>query len=257
MFTMPHVEPAASLPEFANDLEQQGFALWPGAIREEELQVLREACSANVVPDASAHRSNQLYARRNLLADVPAVYALAQSETLRTLVQAVLGPEFTVVRALLFDKVPEANWHVGWHQDLMIPLAERRDVQSFSAWSLKAGFVHAKPPRSVLEQMVTLRVHLDDCQTANGPLRLIAESHARGEIRLEEVRSVAESGVEVTCIASTGDVLAMRPLVLHASSPATEPAHRRVVHIEYARLCLPEPLRWPNWLTESSAAKTV
>lgn len=244
---MPHVEPAASLPEFANDLDQPGFALWPNAIREAELPALREACSANVVPGASAHRSNQLYARRNLLTDVPAVYALARSESLRTLVRAVLGPEFSVVRALLFDKVPEANWHVGWHQDLMIPLAERHEVPGFSAWSVKAGVVHAKPPRSVLEQMVTLRVHLDDCHAANGPLRLIAGSHASGELQPEELRAVIESDLATTCIASAGDVLAMRPLMLHASSPATEPAHRRVVHLEYARPCLPEPLRWPDW----------
>jgi ectoine hydroxylase-related dioxygenase (phytanoyl-CoA dioxygenase family) len=250
MLAMLQVERARSLPEFAEQLEQNGFALWPDATGEESLQALREACSTNVVLDASARRSDQLYARRNLLADVPAVNALAQSETLRTLVRAVLGPEFTVVRALLFDKVPEANWRVGWHQDLVIPLAERHEMPGFSAWSVKAGVVHAKPPQSVLEQMLTLRVHLDDCHAANGPLRLIAGSHVRGEIRLEDVRATIEANAAATCIAAAGDVLAMRPLMLHASSPATEPTHRRVVHLEYARPCLPEPLRWPDWASD-------
>lgn len=254
---MSRVKPAGSLPEFAHDLNQYGFALWPNAIRTEELQTLREACSDNVVPDASAHRSNQLYARRNLLADVPAVHALSQCESLRKIVQLVLGSEFSVVRALLFDKVPEANWHVGWHQDLMVPLAERHEMPDYSAWSVKAGVVHAKPPRNVLEQMVTLRVHLDDCHETNGPLRLIAGSHARGELRPEEVRSAIEIETETICIASAGDVLAMRPLILHASSPAMEPSHRRVVHLEYALPCLPESLRWPYWMPEASAAKTV
>lgn len=46
------------------------------------------------------------------------------------------------------------------------------------------------------------------------------------------------------CIAERGDVLAMRPLLLHASSPAASPQHRRVVHIEYAAAELPGDLEW-------------
>lgn len=36
----------------------------------------------------------------------------------------------------------------------------------------------------------------------------------------------------------------MRPLLLHASSPALAPAHRRVLHLEYAAAPLPPGLEW-------------
>jgi hypothetical protein len=48
----------------------------------------------------------------------------------------------------------------------------------------------------------------------------------------------------VECFAERGAILAFRPLILHASSAATAPAHRRVIHIEFAAAELPEPLEW-------------
>jgi hypothetical protein len=41
-----------------------------------------------------------------------------------------------------------------------------------------------------------------------------------------------------------GGVVVMRPLILHASSPAVSPSHRRVVHLEYAAEDLPGGLAW-------------
>jgi len=38
--------------------------------------------------------------------------------------------------------------------------------------------------------------------------------------------------------------------VLHASSPAKSPSHRRVIHIEYASGTLPEGLRWFEQATQ-------
>lgn len=36
----------------------------------------------------------------------------------------------------------------------------------------------------------------------------------------------------------------MRPLLLHASSPAASPGHRRVLHVESAAAGLPGGLQW-------------
>jgi len=41
-----------------------------------------------------------------------------------------------------------------------------------------------------------------------------------------------------------GGALLMRPLLLHASSPALEPGHRRVIHIEYSNCALATGLEW-------------
>ena len=94
--------------------------------------------------------------------------------------------------------------------------------------------------------MLTLRIHIDDCDAANGALRVIPESHTRGLLSDEQIQDIIPRHETVVCAARQGSVLAMRPLLLHASSPATSPLHRRVVHLEFAAEPLPGGLEWPH-----------
>jgi ectoine hydroxylase-related dioxygenase (phytanoyl-CoA dioxygenase family) len=91
--------------------------------------------------------------------------------------------------------------------------------------------------------MLAIRVHLDDCPAANGALRVMPGSHARKRSR-EEIIARKTTHREFVCEVPCGGVLAMRPLLLHASAPSESPAHRRVVHLEYAGSELPGGLRW-------------
>ena len=60
--------------------------------------------------------------------------------------------------------------------------------------------------------MLTVRIHLDEVTEENGPLQVIPGSHRSGkELRLNET-------LPRTVLADQGDVLLMRPLLLHASS---------------------------------------
>jgi ectoine hydroxylase-related dioxygenase (phytanoyl-CoA dioxygenase family) len=181
---------------------------------------------------------------RDLFDVLPIVRDLALRPELHGLATTVLGPACFAVRAILFDKTPDANWKVVWHQDLTIALRERRDVPGFHPWSEKAGIVHVQPPVAVLERMVTLRLHLDDCGPDNGPLRVLPGSHRHGKLSPTAIDRWRTEKPEVACTVNRGGVLLMRPLLLHASSPATVPAHRRVIHLEYAAGGLSGGLEW-------------
>jgi ectoine hydroxylase-related dioxygenase (phytanoyl-CoA dioxygenase family) len=203
------------------------------------LVALEEADEAEGV-----RRRESVYAIRNLLEAVPAVAELARSPAVRALVEPVLGAGAFAVRGILFDKTPDANWKVAWHQDLTIAVRERREVAGFGPWSEKAGVVHVQPPAAVLERMVTVRLHLDPCGPENGPVQVIPGSHRAGRLSADEIqRRRAERAPEPACIGSGGALL-MRPLLLHASSPSSLPAHRRVIHLEFAADDLPGGLEW-------------
>ena len=101
-----------------------------------------------------------------------------------------------------------------------------------------------QPPISVLERMVAVRVHLDDCGADNGPVRVLPGSHRAGRLRAAEIAGWRQRIAEVSCIVPRGGLLVMRPLLLHASSPARRPGHRRVIHIEYAATNLHSGLEW-------------
>ena len=189
-------------------------------------------------------KAGGLYAVRNLMSVVPAVGELARSREMRRLVEPALGAGAVPVRAILFDKTPGANWKVAWHQDLSIAVRERLDVPGFGPWSVKAGVPHVQPPVGVLERMLTVRLHLDDCGPGNGPLLVLPNSHAAGVLSPDAVRGWRARVPAVACHVPAGGALLMRPLLLHASSAATAPRHRRVVHVEYASGDLPGGLAW-------------
>ena len=160
-----------------------------------------------------------------------------------SLARPILGDAAHPVRGILFDKTPGANWVVPWHQDLSIAVKKRFDVPGFGPWSQKAGVVHVQPPAEVLRGMLTVRLHLDDCGVDNGPLRVIPGSH-REAMTPEQIEIAVNGRAQVTCECLAGGAVVMRPMILHASSPARSPAHRRVVHIEYAAGDLPSGLQW-------------
>jgi ectoine hydroxylase-related dioxygenase (phytanoyl-CoA dioxygenase family) len=184
---------------------------------------------------------------RHLLRDVPAVRALARHPAVRAVAAAALGPDAFAVRGILFDKTPGANWKVLWHQDLTIAVRERREVPGFGPWTEKDGVPHVQPPVDLLTEMVAVRVHLDDCTEANGPVRVLPGSHRAGRLSAADVDRWRAAVPEVVCAVPRGGILAFHSLLLHASSPAREASHRRVVHLEYVAARweeLPGGLAW-------------
>ena len=137
------------------------------------------------------------------------------------------------VQAIAFDKTPETNWKVPWHQDLMFPVAAGTPAEGFSLPCLKDGIPYARPPREVLESLTAVRLHLDDCPESNGPLRLSPGSHQHGILPSGEIAAQVARGGEITCPAREGEALLMKVLALHASSQASMPGHRRVLHLVY------------------------
>jgi hypothetical protein len=180
---------------------------------------------------------------RNLL-DVPEMRELADNPDLRTIVESILGLRAKPVRGILFDKTGDANWKVPWHQDVTIAVAERVEAEGYRPWSIKAGVHHVQPPASVLEKMVSIRIHLDNCPEANGALKVIPGSHCNGKIPETRIAHVVEQGHVRVCESDAGGILIMRPLLVHSSAPATKPGHRRVIHFDFAAAELAPGMRW-------------
>jgi len=230
----------------AADLERDGYAVVSAVIPPTHVASLMDAVeSFELTHTAVREKGGSTYAVRRLCEMIPAVRALSESPAIRSLIESLLGTSARVVRSLLFDKNPGANWKVPWHQDLTIAVKARRDVAGFGPWSVKAGVTHVQPPADVLDRMLTIRLHLDDCFDHNGPLRVVPGSHALGAIDPAEIPEIRRRTPEVACTVPAGGAVLMRPLLLHASSPAERPGHRRVIHLEFsADRDLPGGLEW-------------
>jgi ectoine hydroxylase-related dioxygenase (phytanoyl-CoA dioxygenase family) len=150
------------------------------------------------------------------------------------IVKAILGKDAIPFRATLFDKSPASNWLVMWHQDTALPLSEKREMEGWGPWSVKDGVTYAHAPASALEQVLAVRIHLDDSNLSNGPLRILPGTHLQGVLSDPEIHELSGAGKSVDCPVSKGGIVLMRPLVVHASSKSTSDEPRRVIHIEYA-----------------------
>jgi hypothetical protein len=150
-----------------------------------------------------------------------------------------LGKDPVAVQCTYFEKQPSRNWLVALHQDLSIPVTERIADAPCTGWSEKDGVWFCQPPVNVLAQLVAVRVHLDDSTEANGPLRVIPGSHRLGRIASADMPTHRRRLGETVCVAARRSAMAMRPLLLHASSKSISEAPRRVLHFLFGPPQLP------------------
>jgi ectoine hydroxylase-related dioxygenase (phytanoyl-CoA dioxygenase family) len=170
--------------------------------------------------------------------------ALAAELLAQDTVSGIAGRDAVAVQCTSFEKSSDTNWLVPLHQDLSIPVAARVDAPELKGWSDKEGVTYVQAPVDVMQKVVALRLHLDDCGADDGPLRVVPGSHSLGVLAPNEMAAVRADRGELVCVARPGDVLAMRPLVLHASSKSRGTSRRRVLHFLLGPSELPLGLRW-------------
>jgi ectoine hydroxylase-related dioxygenase (phytanoyl-CoA dioxygenase family) len=207
-------------------VQECGFAIIPGIMPHAEVDLLLDALARGPLERSKA-------GIRHALAHA-SVARLARDPRLREIAEGILGEGAFPFRATLFDKSPTANWLVVWHQDTALPLRTRCETPGWGPWSVKQGVSYAHAPASALSKILALRVHLDDSNSENGPLRVLPGTHALGVLTDEKLHELSTTVSAVECLVPEGGVLAMRPLLVHSSSKLETQAPRRVLHIEYA-----------------------
>jgi hypothetical protein len=214
-------------------LEQDGFVVLPGVLSEAQCAFLAAKLAQEAAKGAGA---------RNLL---EAEWCAALAATLRdTLELGSALADCLAVQCTYFEKSAQVNWLVPLHQDLCIPVREKVEHPQLRGWARKEGALFVQPPAAVIERMVAVRVHIDDCNGDNGPLRVVPRSHRLGRLRVEDQRAQRDAVGEVACTTPRGGVVAMKPLLLHVSSKSTSSRPRRVLHYLYGPRELPFGLAW-------------
>lgn len=242
-----------------HEIARVGFSLIRNAIDDATVRRLTLACEDAFESDSRNERARSsgghVYAARNLLCAVPEIRTFWTTEILLSTLSEILGDQFGLVRVLFFDKPPDRSWSLPWHKDTAIAVLDNsRASQSLTRPTVKAGVPHVIASDAVLRQMLTLRLHLDDVTDENGPLRVIPGSHVSSTSEGEGMDNA------VAIHAKAGDVLAMRPLISHASSSSREGTtrHRRILHLEFAaNRTLPDEYEWHDFVAAPSATEVT
>jgi ectoine hydroxylase-related dioxygenase (phytanoyl-CoA dioxygenase family) len=233
-------------------IEKNGFAVLPQVFTDPEVKSIRDDLARAFLPSADVdptirRRNGVVYAARNVLSLFPATAGLWRKPEILALLRDVLGADFGLVRVLFFDKPPERTWTLPWHKDVTIAIAEPEPNSGFEREVLrKVGIPHIEAPRSVLDGMLTIRLHLDDVTEENGPLKVITGSHRTGK------QLTLDDGPRVSILVERGDVLAIRPLVSHCSGRSADGSqrHRRILHFEFSgERSLPNSFQWRDYIS--------
>jgi hypothetical protein len=224
------------MQDLAKAFEDTGYIVEPEVLSEAQL---RDA-------DTQLDRLTVAGAGTRELLEEPWAQHLASQLRDCAPVRAIMGGASAAVQCTYFAKLPTRNWLVALHQDLSIPVLEKKADAPCTGWCEKEGTWFCQPPPDVLSQLVAVRVHLDDSTADNGPLRVVPGSHRHGRIASAKVKDQRRIRGEVTCTVPRRGILAMRPLLLHASSKALTDAPRRVLHFLFGAPALPWGLRWKH-----------
>lgn len=223
-------------------LERDGCMLLPEAVTDQDLVAVQRELDTAPVGSYRERKNGARFAIRNVHLQLPGLRLFLEQGRFPALASEVLGAEVNLVSATLFDKLPGANWFVPPHQDLFVPIVGSTDDPHWTNWSTKAGVQYVEPPLDVQQQLLAVRVHLDECPGRNGALEVVPRSQQSRLIE-DEVALIDEGAFQL-CPADAGEILLMRPLLVHRSRSAELPQRRRVLHIVYSTARLPEGLTW-------------
>jgi hypothetical protein len=204
-------------------VKDSGYSITPGVITPEECDGLLRELSSRAGRAGTRH-----------LMSNPAVARMGSDERMLWIAKRFVGATAVPFRATLFEKTGQSNWLIAWHQDRGLTLLQKFDASDWGPWTVKNDVLHALAPAWALERVIALRLHLDDSTAENGPLRVIPDSHREGVLQDAEVLERASPEPELVCTVAKGGVIAMQPLLIHASSKCVQDLPRRVLHIEYA-----------------------
>lgn len=223
-------------------LKELGHQVVPNLYTESEIASISELVDGFTDGDEDDSRSSELFSIRKVLLNHPELKPLVFNQNLKRILELNFAGDFFLTKSIYFDKPSTSNWFVAYHQDLSISVDQKADVDGYSNWTHKHGLYGVQPPLRILQNTLTLRIHLDDTTTENGALRVIQKSHQKGFIRVDEKNW--DPADEVVCDVKRGGVMLMKPLTLHASSRTTNGKRRRVIHLEFCDIELDEPLGW-------------
>lgn len=231
-----------NLETYKSHIEKYGFSVISKVFSDEEVGRIINVLDHIDTTRENFRKSEDLFAIRQFLKEIPEIKDLIFNDNIKEVVKNIFGEKYFVVKSIYFDKPETSNWYVAYHQDLTISVDKKLELSGFGPWTTKQNQFAVQPPLNVLENIYTIRIHLDDTDESNGALKVIPTSHSKGIYRPETIDWTVET--EEICNVEKGGIMLMKPLTLHGSNRTTNGKKRRVIHIEFSDRELPEVLQW-------------
>ncbi len=235
-----------NLQNHKTEISEKGFTIINDIFSEKEISQIIDVINSIDTSKETFRKSEDLFAIRQFLKEVPESHQFIFNDNIRKIINEIFGNNYFVVKSIYFDKPEKSNWYVSYHQDLTISVDKKSDLKGFGPWTTKQNQFAVQPPIDYLKNIFTIRIHLDDTDENNGALKVVPNSHSKEIYRPETIDWNVET--EEICSVNKGGIMIMKPLILHGSNRTTNNQKRRVIHIEFSDMELPEEINWSERL---------
>ncbi len=230
---------------YSKEINSEGFAIIDAIYSDNEIEQIVseiEKVTHNSKDNSTFRKSDDLFAIRQFHKEIPTTLSYIFSDKLKEIIKTNLGENYFITKSIYFDKPEKSNWFVSYHQDLTISVDKKVEIKNFENWTIKQNQFAVQPPKELLENIFTIRIHIDKTTKDNGALKVLNKSHKKGIFRVEKINLQDE--IETVCEVEKGGIMIMKPLLFHASNKTTNNERRRVIHIEFSNIKLPNELEW-------------
>lgn len=230
---------------YSNQINSEGFAIIEAMYSDTEIEKIIseiEKVTLTKTDNSTFRKSDDLFAIRQFHKEIPETLPYVFNQNLIEVIKTNFGENYFITKSIYFDKPEKSNWFVSYHQDLTISVNKKIEVEYFENWTVKQNQFAVQPPKEILENNFTIRIHLDTTTKDNGALKVLNASHKKGISRVENINLNEET--ETICEVEKGGIMIMKPLLFHASNKTTNNERRRVIHIEFSNQILPNELEW-------------
>lgn len=231
-----------NLETYKSHILEYGFSIINDVFSADEVEKIISVLNGIDTSRENFRKSEDLFAIRQFLKEIPEIKDFIFNNNIQRIIKEIFGEKYFVVKSIYFDKPETSNWYVAYHQDLTISVDKKLELPNFGPWTTKQNQFAVQPPLNILENIYTIRIHLDDTDENNGALKVVPKSHSKGVYRPETIDWTIEK--EKICNVEKGGIMLMKPLTLHGSNRTTNGKKRRVIHIEFSDMELPEVLQW-------------
>src|SRR5690242_17112459 len=118
-------------------LSYKGFTIIEDIFNSGEVSSIIQAIDNANTTGGAFRKTNNLFAIRQFLKEIPSVHSLIFSSSLSNIIKEFFGNEYFVVKSIYFDKPEQSNWFVSYHQDLTIAVKTKIEQEGFSNWTVK------------------------------------------------------------------------------------------------------------------------
>ena len=229
----------------SSEINSEGFTIINNVYTESEIEKLIsliENITDNEIDNETFRKNKDLFAIRQFHKEIPETLPFIFNQNLKDAIESNFGKGYFITKSIYFDKPEKSNWFVAYHQDLTISVNKKIELDGFENWTVKQNQFAVQPPKEILDDNFTIRIHIDNTTKENGALKVISNSHSHGILRIEKLDF--ENEKETICEVEKGGIMIMKPLLFHASNKTINNERRRVIHIEFSKQQLPEGLEW-------------